>query len=115
MPLTPGAGWAEVKAFAKELADSMAAEARAFTAKAAKTGRKGRIFLDDLRNEQGATAVAAYSPRAREGAAVATPLAWEELTPRLDPQAFTVRTVPDRVKGEDPWAGFEKARASLPR
>jgi bifunctional non-homologous end joining protein LigD len=116
VPLTPGAGWAKVKAFAKELADSMAAEApERFTAKAAKTGRKGRIFLDYLRNEQGATAVAAYSPRAREGAAVATPLAWEELTPRLDPQAFTVRTVPERVKGEDPWAGFEKARATLPR
>lgn len=114
-PLAPGPGWPEVKAFAKGLADSMAAEAPdRFTAKAAKAGRKGRIFLDYLRNEQGATAVAAYSPRAREGATVATPLAWDELTPALDPQAFTVRTVPDRVRaGHDPWAALEQVPGRL--
>jgi bifunctional non-homologous end joining protein LigD len=115
VPLTPDAGWAEVKAFVKALAEAMAEAAPdRFTAKAAKAGRNGRIFLDYLRNEQGATAVAPYSPRAREGATVATPLAWAELTPALDPRAFTVRTVPERVRsGADPWSEFEKLQASL--
>jgi bifunctional non-homologous end joining protein LigD len=117
VPLTPAPSWAEVKAFAKALADTMAEEAPdRFTAKAAKSGRKGRIFIDYLRNERGATAVAAYSPRAREGATVATPIAWEEVTPALNPQAFTVRTVPARVRAEqDPWAEFDRVQASLPR
>ena len=114
-PLAPGQGWAPVKALAKSLAEDLAAaEPARYTAKAAKSGREGRIFVDYLRNERGATAVAPYSPRARPGATVAMPLAWEELTPDLDPRAFTVRTVPGRaLAGPDPWAGFEAARRGL--
>jgi bifunctional non-homologous end joining protein LigD len=112
-PLAPGQGWDAAKAFAKGIADAMAADdPDRFTAKAAKAGREGRIYLDYLRNELGATAVAPYSPRARPGATVAAPLAWEEVTPALDPAALTVGTVPARP---DPWAGFAGAAAPLPR
>ena len=81
-----------------------------------KADRQGRILIDWLRNGLGSTAVASFFPRARPGAGVATPLAWNEVTPMLDLQAFTIRTVPDRLTRlrADPWADFEKSRQSLP-
>ncbi len=63
-----------------------------------KAERRGRILIDYLRNDPTSTAVAPYSTRSREGAPVATPLAWEELNDRLDPTSFNVRTVPGRIK-----------------
>jgi bifunctional non-homologous end joining protein LigD len=60
--------------------------------------------------------IPSYSPRARPNATVATPLAWREVTPKLDPQAFTLSTVPLRVakQKKDPWAEFERLRQGLP-
>ena len=81
-----------------------------------KVDRRGRILIDWLRNGLGATAVASFSPRARDGATVATPVAWDDVDGKLDPARFTVLTVPDRLKRlrGDPWEGFESLRQRLP-
>ena len=62
-----------------------------------KEKRKGRLYIDYLQNGEGKTIVAPYTIRALDGAPVSTPLAWSEVSERLDPRAFTVRTVPERV------------------
>ena len=62
-----------------------------------KEKRKGRLYIDYLQNGEGKTIVAPYTIRALDGAPVSTPLAWSEVTEELDPRAFTIRTVPDRV------------------
>ena len=91
-PLTPGAKWPEVKDFAQRFCIALAtAEPERFTAQLAKARRKGRIFLDYLRNQRGATAVLPYSARAREGAPVAAPIHWEELDEFEGGNRFTVR------------------------
>ena len=72
-----------------------------------KAARRGKIFIDYLRNQEGATAVAAYSVRAREGAPVSAPLAWDELTGRK-PVRFDLRTILARLKRQDsdPWEAY---------
>jgi len=117
VPVARRWSWAEVKGFAKRMADLMARdEPGRFIARASKAERRGRIFVDYLRNDPTSTAVAPYSTRSREGATVATPLAWDELNPRLDPRKFNVTTVPRRVAklGSDPWAGMLKLSQTLP-
>ena len=68
------------------------------TTERVKERRKGRLYLDYLINGQGKGLVAPYSIRARDGAPVSTPVAWSEVTEELDPRAFTIRTVPARVR-----------------
>ena len=114
VPLAPRASWDDAKAFAKAFARLMEEdEPKLYTAALPKAARVGRIFVDYLRNQRGATAVAAWSARAREGATVSTPLSWDELHPRLDPRRFTVRSVLKRLAAKDPWSGFEAARRPL--
>jgi bifunctional non-homologous end joining protein LigD len=115
-PLTPGAGWDEAKAFTHALADAMVAdEPERYTTASLKAEREGRIFIDYLRNTRGATAVAPYSTRARQGAPVSTPLAWDELSPDMPSNQYTVANLRERLKGlEDPWADFFKVRQRLP-
>src|SRR3954467_15061567 len=78
--------------------------------------RKGRIYLDYLRNGRGATAVGAYSPRARAGAPVSTPLGWDELSPNLRPSHFAVDNLPTRLRhlAQDPWADIGRVDQVLP-
>ena len=80
VPLTPDAAWPDVKDFASRFATALAqAEPDRFVATMSKAKRKGRIFIDWLRNQRGATAIMPYSVRERPGAPVAIPLAWDEL------------------------------------
>ena len=116
VPLVRRASWEELKDFAKSFADALVREKpKNYIAQSSKAKRAGKIYLDYLRNEQGATAVAAYSTRARPGACVATPLAWDELTPSLRPERFNTRTVPERLETmkQDPWHGFFEARQTI--
>ncbi len=111
------ASWDELRAFAREIAEGLVREAPdRFLSKASKAARAGKIFVDWLRNGRGATAVAAYSTRARAGATVATPLSWEELA-RTRPDRWTVETVPRRLARlkHDPWQGYFEVRQRLPR
>jgi bifunctional non-homologous end joining protein LigD len=92
VPLTPEAEWPEVKDFAQRFAIALAtAEPERFTANLAKVKRKGRIFLDYLRNQRGATAILPYSARARDNAPVAGPIAWDELEDLKGGNIFSVR------------------------
>jgi bifunctional non-homologous end joining protein LigD len=116
VPLARRQGWTETKAFARALAADLARRLPdAFTINAARAARRGKIYLDYLRNGRGATAVAAYSSRARPGAPVAVPLAWRELGSRLRPAALTVRTVPERLARlrADPWERVPVVRQSI--
>ena len=109
VPLKPEKPWDEVKAFSRAIAEHLAATLPAqFTANLSKKKRTGKIFIDYLRNAMEATAVAAYSTRARPNASVATPVRWEELTPELRPDTFTVTNIGARLQQlkEDPWQEF---------
>ena len=114
-PIAPEHEWPAVKDFAHNFVLMMErANPRLYLTKMTKSARTGRIFLDYLRNERGATAVAPFSPRARAGARVATPLAWTELS-RTDPKQFAVANYSEwksRLK-RDPWAGMEKLKQRL--
>ena len=116
VPIERRHGWPAAKRFAAALARRMAADSpERYTAKLAKAARRDRLFIDYLRNEQAATAVASYSLRARPGATVATPLTWAEVADGLDPRGFTLATVPERARRRgDPWPGFAEIRQRLP-
>ncbi|MDB5592479.1 DNA ligase D [Enterovirga sp.] len=117
-PLSGRDSWPEVKAYAKALADSMAGDSpNRFIAKATKSARRGLIYVDYLRNGRGATAIAAYSTRARPGAPVSVPVGWEEVSPSLKPNGFTVANLSARLRAlrADPWGALPEVKQSLPR
>jgi len=118
LPLTRRAGWDEVKAFTKAVSESVVAEdPERYTSKLPKASRKGKIFIDYLRNGRGATSICAYSTRARAGAPVSTPLSWDELESGQEVRGsyFNVRNVPERLESldADPWAEFSTIRQSI--
>jgi bifunctional non-homologous end joining protein LigD len=117
VPIAPERDWDVVKPWTRGFVEAMVTDApEAYTLNMLKKQRVGKIFLDYLRNSRGATAVAAYSTRSRAGATVATPLRWDELTTRLDPQKFTIGSVPKRLAklAEDPWKEMARLRQKLP-
>ncbi|KYF77117.1 hypothetical protein BE17_09940 [Sorangium cellulosum] len=116
VPLAPRSGWDECLAFTKGLAGDIARrDPKGYTITVSKAQRKGKIFIDYLRNTRGATSVAAYSTRARPGAPVSTPLSWEELGPEVRADQFTIRNLPERLASlkEDPWARYGEVRQKI--
>ncbi len=117
-PLTPDADWDTARAWCRAFAEAMEREApERYVASVPKARRQGRILIDWLRNGLGATAIASFSPRARPGAGVAMRLDWSEITARLVPSRFSLRTVPNLLaqRKDDPWAGFDAAAKKLPK
>jgi bifunctional non-homologous end joining protein LigD len=109
--------WEAVKSFTRSVAEQLASDApNEFVSSMSKAARKGKIFIDYLRNDRGATAVAPYSTRARTGATVSMPLAWEELTPNLRSDHFRVDNALARLRSlrKDPWAQIGAIKQSIP-
>jgi bifunctional non-homologous end joining protein LigD len=117
VPVEPSASWAQAKAFAASIAEAMARDQPdRYVATVAKRARRGRIFIDFLRNDRGSTAVAPFSTRALPQASVSTPLEWDELSEGLRSDHFTVGNVRHRLGflKRDPWQGFFAVRQRIP-
>ena len=115
VPLVPKQSWEFVKDFSRALAEAVVRAAPdRYIATMSKAKRHGKIFIDYLRNSRTATAICAYSSRARPGATVSMPLRWEDLKKDLRGH-FTIRNVPEHLAalGKDPWHGYEAARRPL--
>ena len=117
VPLDAAKDWPTVKSFADRFSRAISeAEPETFTANIRKVQRKGRIFLDWLRNQRGATAVMPYSARAREGAPVAAPIAWAELDKYEGGNHFSIRDADELLKRakSKALAGWGRAKQALP-
>jgi bifunctional non-homologous end joining protein LigD len=106
--------WKEAKAFAQGVCQWMANEnPERYLLNMSKKMRKGKIFLDYLRNDRMSTAVAVLSPRARAGATVSMPLTWAQLRGDLDPKRYTIRSVPALLAKTKAWQGYDDAATSI--
>ncbi len=116
VPLVTGYTHEEVAEFACSIAEAVAAKVPDITVERALAKRRGRLYLDCMQNGYGKTVVAPYSPRAIDGAPVSAPLKWSEITPKLDPLKYTIRTMPDRLaKVGDLFAEVFKNRVKMPK
>jgi bifunctional non-homologous end joining protein LigD len=115
-PLRRTADWEAVKTFARSFAESLASRhPDVFVATMSKQRRRGKIFLDWLRNDRGSTAIAPYSSRARQGAPVAAPLSWQQLAKVEAADAFHLDDMVRRAGQADPWADYGKITQSITR
>ncbi len=116
-PIKPSRDWDTIKAFTQAVAQRLESVApERFTARMAKARRTGKIFIDYLRNARGATAISAYSLRAREGAPVSMPLPWEALSGKKDIRAgrFNLRNTIERLEwSQAAWNDYERKRVTL--
>ncbi len=116
VPLNPGSDWDVVKPFARTFAETMVAtEPLKYVSTASKKFRKGKIFIDYLRNGRGATSVASFSLRARTGAPVAMPLRWDELGRIKGGDAYDIHSAIKRLKSlkRHPWHGIDQVKQDL--
>lgn len=116
VPIKPEYDWDEVKNFARVFVEFLTqCNPKKYIGKMSKAERKGKIFIDYLRNQRGATSIAPYSTRAREHAPVSTPLDWNELTHHFEDTFYTIKTLPLRLNElkSDPWKDFFKKPQSL--
>ncbi len=116
VPVTPVQEWNAFKEYAAKIAnDIVKQEPNRVLATMSKAKRAGKIFLDYFRNGRGATSVCAYSTRARVGAPISMPIAWDELTTDLKPLNFSLTSVIERLEHQgDAWRGFFQTRQTLP-
>lgn len=115
IPLRRGPDQEKVRQFARQVGEEMAKRSpELITIEMAKSKRRGRVFIDWLRNAFGQTIAAPYCVRRRAHAPISAPLHWEEVDPRLDPSSFNLSTIEHRLKGKDPWVDFRKHPRSLP-
>jgi bifunctional non-homologous end joining protein LigD len=113
-PDTKSPDWWAAKTFAREVCRRLAADhPDRYNLTMAKKDRGGRIFLDYLRNDRIATAVAPLSPRAREGATVSMPVDWPQVRAGLDPKKFTIRTAPALLRTHRPWKDYASSAKPL--
>ena len=111
-PIQRTLDWEDAKRFAKAVADHLVSTIpQRFTSNMAKRARKDKIFIDYLRNARGATAIAAFSTRAKPGAPVSVPIEWDELSEERRSDYFTVMNVPQRLKRlqRDPWEQYSQS------
>ncbi len=109
-----GLGWDEAKMFCQTISTQMASDSpERYLVKMTKALRQGRIFIDYLRNDRMATAVAPLSPRARPGATVSMPLTWEQVRGGLDPKRYTIATAPTLMSRSKAWAGYNRGARPL--
>ena len=115
VPLKRGHGWEQHRDFAEALARTMAQEQPdRYVATMSKAKRKGKIFIDYLRNARGATAIAPFSTRARPGAFVALPVSWTQLARLQDAHPVSVATTARSIGRGDPWPDYFKLKQALP-
>jgi bifunctional non-homologous end joining protein LigD len=106
--------WPEAKSFARDICQWMANDdPERYLLNMSKKLRKGKIFLDYLRNDRMSTAVAVLSPRAREGATVSMPLTWAQVRGDLDPKRYTIRSVPGLLAKTKAWEDYDNADSSI--
>ncbi len=116
VPVRRRSDWADAKSFCRAVADFLVAAAPdRYIATMSKAARKGKIFIDYLRNDRGATSIAPYSTRARDGATVSVPIAWEELSGRMKSDHFNIHNLPARLSRlkTDPWAEIVSVKQSI--
>ncbi len=116
VPIAPALSWDACLQFSRDVAESIVRNRPdRYTTSFPKAGRERKLLIDYLRNNRTNTSIAAFSTRARPSATVSMPIAWEELSPRLRPDHFTVKTVPARLARQrrDPWEGYGKSQQKI--